>query len=175
MLRGDSLALEDLFETWAPTILEWCKRIGGPKVVPEQAAQDVAIVVLRRVHTVRSPEAFPTWVYSVTRKVLAQHRRRAWVRRWSPGVAIEGRASARTPYTDLARQERVELVQDALNAMPHPMRELVVLCDLESRPQAEVAELMGVPLGTLKSRLRRARMIFGRLATERGLAAGGES
>lgn len=167
---GDSAALEVLFAEWLPVILQWCRRLGGPRVDPDHAAQDVAIVVLSRVHTVHGPEVLPSWLFGVTRRVLAQHRRRAWVRRWAPGVDVDRSRSSTDPEAELGREELLRGVREAVDALPASLREVVVLCDLERRPQAEVAELVGLPLGTVKSRLRRARSTLARILAARGLA-----
>ena len=163
-------ALEALFTEWMTTILQWCRRLGGPKVVAEQAAQEVLLVVLRKVHTVRAAEAFPTWAYAVTRRVLAQQRRRAWVRRWDPGARVDTNAPVGNDVADAEARERARLTRQAVDALPDSLREVLVLCELEGLPQQEVAELLSLPLGTLKSRLRRARSAFAAIARERGLA-----
>ena len=163
-------ALDALFAEWMPTILQWCRRLGGPKVVAEQAAQEVLLVVLRKVHTVRAAEAFPTWAYAVTRRVLAQHRRRAWVRRWDPGARVETHSPVGNDMMDVETRQRARLTREAVDALPDSLREVLVLCELEGRPQQDVADLLSLPLGTLKSRLRRARSAFAAIARERGLA-----
>lgn len=172
---GDPAALEVLFAEWLPVILQWCRRLGGPRVDADHAAQDVALVVLSKLHTVHGPEVLPSWLFGVTRRVLAQHRRRAWVKRWIPGVDVDRTLASSNPEADLGRQELLSAVRDAVDALPASLREVVVLCDLERRPQAEVAEIVGLPLGTVKSRLRRARGILARILEARGLAPGAPS
>jgi len=140
-----------------PSVLAWCRRLGGPKVHAEDAAHDVFLVVMRNAHTVREPAAFRAWLFGVTRRVLAQHRRKAWVRKWLPGASVERASAAPTPGDDLDRASRRARVHAAVLALPEKYREALVLCDLEERPVWEVAQLLDLPPDTVKTRRRRGR------------------
>ncbi|MBX2802961.1 MAG: sigma-70 family RNA polymerase sigma factor [Myxococcales bacterium] len=137
-----------------PTVARWCARLGGPKVDPEDAAQDVMATATRRLHSLRDPDHLEPWLFGITRRVLAAHRRRAWLRRWvaapsglepDPGAGPERLAEAR---------QRAAQLQQWLETLPTAQREVVVLCALEERSSPAVAELLGIPVGTVKSRLR---------------------
>lgn len=153
---GDDDARVALVRAWGPVVLRWCARLGGAGVDPEDTAHDVFLRVLERLDTLRAPEAFPSWLFQVTRREVARARRRAWLQRWLPGdppeVAVMG--------ADPAQRDLVRKVQAALDALPMELREVLVLCDLEERTDVEAAEILGLPAGTLKSRLRRARAAF---------------
>lgn len=163
-------AREAIFRDWLPVVLRWCSRLGGPYVDPEDAAHDILITVLTRMHTIRDPAAFPSWIFGVTRRTLAWHRRKAWVRRWVPGLAVELPSQDEAPEGVVASRELQRRVQALLEQLPAELREVLVLCDLEERPDEAVAELLGIPSGTVKSRLRRARQRFALIAAEGGLA-----
>jgi RNA polymerase sigma-70 factor (ECF subfamily) len=167
-VAGDPQARDRLFEIWGPAVLRWCARLGGPKIDEEDAAHDVFEHVFARAHTLRDPRAFPGWLFATTRRVAIDHRRRAWLRRWVPRLVPDvpdPAAERRAESDDLART-----VREALDALPTELREVLVLCELEERNGVEAAELLGVPLGTVKSRLRRARDRFEVEARTRGLA-----
>jgi RNA polymerase sigma-70 factor (ECF subfamily) len=100
--------------------------------------------------------------------VVIDHRRRAWLRRWVPGLVPDVPAPGAESRAE--RDNLAAAVREALEDMPAELREVIVLCELEERNGAEVAELLGVPLGTVKSRLRRARERFEAEARRRGLA-----
>ncbi len=168
-LRGQHRGLDDLVEGWLPIVIGWCTRLGGPKVDAEDAAHDVFIVVSRKIEHVLDPDRFPAWLFAVTRRVLAQHRRRAFVRRWIPGASFDGQDHAPGPARLYAVSEAGEQVRDILATLGEEDREVLVLALLEDRPDTEVADLLQVPLGTMKSRLRRARERFLRVARARGL------
>ncbi|MBX2803534.1 MAG: sigma-70 family RNA polymerase sigma factor [Myxococcales bacterium] len=150
-------ALEALCDEWLPTVLGWTLRLGGPKVDAEDAAHDVFVVVFRRLGKLREAGAFSSWLFGVTRRVVAAHRRRAWVRHWIPGAVPDGADPAPGPGERVEHADVTVRVWAAIDTLPPHQREVLVLCDLEERPDSEVAAMLGVPKNTVKSRLRRAR------------------
>jgi RNA polymerase sigma-70 factor (ECF subfamily) len=151
-------ALDRLCDVWLPVVLGWTTRLGGPRIDPEDAAHDVFLVVFRRIGDVERVEAFKSWLFGITRRVIAAHRRRAWLRRWLPGAVPEVASGAEDPGRRAEQTQTADQVWSALLALPDHHREVLVLCDLEERADSEVAELLQVPKGTVKSRLRRARL-----------------
>lgn len=154
--EGDDEARAALARRWGPVVLGWCARLGGGRVDAEDVAHEVLLKALYRLDTLRSPDAFPAWLFSVTRSELNRARRLAWFRRWLPGEPPEQIA----PAVDPAQRDLIQRVHQALDGLPVELREVLVLCDLEERTDAEVAGLLGLPVGTVKSRLRRARAGF---------------
>lgn len=163
--RGDALAREQLLDILLPEVLQWCARLAGPKVDAEDACHDVLIVLLDRLEKVHDAERLRSWLFSVTRKVLAQHRRKAWVRRWVPGLTVDAPDSrAPSPDQSAAISQVGERIRLVLEELPPAERECLVLFDLEERPEAEVAEILDIPIGTARSRVRSARERFRRIA-----------
>jgi len=167
-MRGDTAAWNRILGVWGPAVLRWCARLGGPRIDTEDAAHDVFERAFTHAHTIRDPAAFPGWLFATTRRVVIDHRRRAWLRRWVPGLVPDVPAPGAESRAE--RNNLAAAVREALEDMPAELREVIVLCELEERNGAEVAELLGVPLGTVKSRLRRARERFEAEARRRGLA-----
>ncbi len=169
-LQGDRDARDRVLEAWAPTVLAWCMRLGGPRVDPHDAAQDVMIVLLTRGHRCKDIRRFDAFVYGVTRKIILKHRTRTWIKRWV-GMTLPDRPD-RGPGPQVRAQisETGKRVQQVLERLSGGDRDVLVLCDLEGRSGTEVAALLEVPLGTVKSRLRRARERFQREATRLALA-----
>lgn len=159
--KGD---LQARLDAAVPTVLGWCRRLGGPKVDPDDAAQDVLLTAWKRLDTLREAEAFDSWLYGITRRVLAAHRRRAWVRRWTTGTLPDPIDPGRSPREEAELSEVSREVQRILEQLPPEQREVLVLSDVEERTDSEVAELLHIPSGTVKSRLRLARGRFRRLA-----------
>lgn len=169
--RGEAGAQQDLLAHWLPIVVQWCTRLGGPAVDPEDAAHDVFIIVLRKLDSVWDADHVGPYLFGITRRVLASHRRRAWVRRWVPGVTRE-------PVDHVGPARLVEVsdtgrrVQAAIESLPDIEREVLVLCVIEERADSEAAAMLGVPRNTIKSRLHRAREHFARAARAQGLDIG---
>lgn len=162
---GNVRAQNELFDDWLPVVLGWCTRLGGPKVHPEDAAHDIMIVVLRCIDRLEKPDRFSAWLFGITRRVLRKHRTRAWVRRWggtelSPNLAD----SSVDPMKRYEATHASQRVQEVLQLVPEKQREALVLCDLEGRTAPEVSKLLGIPVGTVSSRLRHGRSKFESLA-----------
>jgi len=170
-LKGDRTARDRVLAHWAPTVLAWCMRLGGPRVDPHDAAQAVMIVVLTKGHTCRDADKFPAWVYGVTRKVLGRHRTVAWVRKWTGGVLPDRADKGHSPDVRAQVSQTGRRVLDVLERLTTAQRELLILHDLEGRSATEVGKLLGIPSGTVKSRVRRARELFRNEAHRRHLVS----
>ncbi len=150
-------ACDELLDSCLPVVLAWCRRMGGPRVDPEDAAHDALLIVLTRLDRLERTDRFDSWLYGVTRRTLAAHRRRAWVKRWASAVVPEAVDEAAGPEAATSSGEVAGEVRRLLERLPQRQREVLVMCDVEDRTDAEVAALLDVPVGTVKSRLRLAR------------------
>lgn len=164
--RQDDSALAQLVDLSLPVVLRWCVRLGGSGVNAEDAAHDTLEVVLDRLHSLQHAEAYQVWLYGCTRRVLARHRRVAWIKRWVPGASVERADPELDPYGQSARAQTVRQVRAAMEKLTLEHREVLVLCDLEGRTNTEAAEMLGVPPNTVRSRLNRARANLRELVTE---------
>lgn len=159
-LTGDREALDQLIADWLPTVYAWCARLGAGRIDPEEAAHDAMMILVRRRSDIDDPKCLPAWLFATCRRVVANHRRRAWLRRWLPGATLDhhaapDRTDGRSDAEDLAAE-----VGRALDRLSAEHREVLVLCYLEDRSIAEAGELIGIPPGTVKSRLFVAREKF---------------
>ncbi len=163
-----------LCDRFLPDVLRWCSRLGGPLIDPEDAAHETMIIVMRRAHTVTDPAKLPAWVFGVTRRTLAWQRRKSTWRRLVGGVIPEWADAGSGPEEVFASRQDVAAVHALLEELGAELREVIVLADLEGRTDEEVASLLSIPVGTAKSRLRRARARLAQLAVGRGLAGEGD-
>jgi RNA polymerase sigma factor (sigma-70 family) len=159
----------DQLDAWLPTVLRWCVRLGGPRVDAEDAAHDVLVTAMLRIDDLRDPAAIGAWLFGITRRTLAAHRRRAWARHWLPGWFADPVDPARGPLGEAEHGEVARRVAAVLAELPAELREVLVLCEVEERSDDEAAALIGIPTGTAKSRLRRARHAFAAKARHHGL------
>lgn len=164
-------AVDRLYRDHAGDVLGWAIRLGGHRLDAEDVAHQVFEVALARLPTFRGESTLRTWLYGITRRVVANARRKAAF--WS-FVSLEGvlRADPGPDPEYLSQQQRERrLVQQALEVLPDKQREVLVLLDLEERPAPEVAEMLGVPVGTIYSRSHGARRAFADALGRLGLTA----
>lgn len=132
-------------------------------VLSEDVVQDAMLRAFRAFGQFRGTSA-RAWLFAIVRNCCrtAQARGRAGL---TLVVADDGEAGAATEQADpapnpeeaVSRQSDIERVRAAIEAIPEPFREAVVLRDLEDLSYAEIAEVTGVPVGTVMSRLSRGR------------------
>ncbi len=173
LCQGDTEARSRFYRQYHRDVLGWCRRLGCGMVDPEDAAQDVFERALDRVGSFRGESSLRRWLFGLTRKVLANQRRRARTRRlreWLSWDHADRQASSeRQPDQAVADAETLHQVQQCLAALTRRQREVLVLCAIEGRSGDEVAELLGIPRATVYTRLHSARSAFERRAAEVGL------
>jgi len=173
LAKGDAAAATRLYDTFQADVLGWCWRLGSGLIDPEDAAHDVFVVALARIGSFRGQSSMRTWMYGVTRRVLANHRRRARTRllreRLTKRGEVWGTDRGPTPADAASSSEQRRLVHECLESLSAKHREVIVLCSLEGRTGREVAELLGVPEATVYSRLHYARTAFREAAGRFGL------
>jgi len=155
--EGDATAIDAFCREHAATVLGWTIRLGGPALDAEDLAQDVFAVALRRLSTFRGDSKPTTWLYGIARRVIANARRKAALRRFIGLEDHELRDDSPGADDVLEHRRRRRAVQHALERLATKPREAVVLVDLEGRSGAEVATMLGVPIGTVYSRLHHGR------------------
>jgi RNA polymerase sigma-70 factor (ECF subfamily) len=118
----------------------------GDRTLAQDAAQEACVIVHRKIRSLRDPEAFDAWVYRI---VLREAQR---VRRRHPDVAFE-------PLDGVVTDDAVTGVDvwAALQKLTHDLREAVVLFYFDDLKSEEIARALGVPHGTVRNRLMRAR------------------
>ena len=155
-------AVERLFVEHAADVLRWVIRLGGPYVHAEDVAQDVFATALKRYPSFRGDSSPRTWLFSITRNVVRNARRRAALRRFvGLGDEVPEPASD-APGADeaLGARRRRRSVQTALETLSTKHREALVLVDMEGLTAREAGALLGVPEGTVSSRLHHGRKAF---------------
>jgi len=146
-------------------------RLGVPARMAEDAAQQVFLVAMRRVSDIAigSEKSF---LFGAALRVASDERRSA-KNRELPSEPADDASTQPSPEDELHTRRRRDLLEDALLHMPLEFRTVFVLFELEQMTKTEVAELLGLAVGTAVSRLRRARELFRQRLAERGF--GGEA
>ncbi|MCT7969367.1 sigma-70 family RNA polymerase sigma factor [Laspinema sp. D1] len=164
---GDRLLCQDCFgqlyrryqHQVRSTLYQLC---GAPEI--DDLVQEVFLKVWKGLPKLRQPAYFSTWLYRITWNV-ATDRRQGFVKeqaqhRGSIALLQEDSSSDRPPQSqtpDLMHLHYQDLVQRGLEGLSFEHRAVLVLHDLEDLPQKEVAQIMNIPVGTVKSRLFHAR------------------
>jgi RNA polymerase sigma-70 factor, ECF subfamily len=152
----------DTYRDYAARVARWAARLGGSQVDVEDIVQEVFLVVSRKWSTLRAEDNFTSWLFQVTRKIVANQRRRARWRRLGSGdddlalVPYDGPA----PDAELERRRMLALFHRAVDRLPEKQRTVFVLFELEGMSTAAIAELVGRNPSTVKVQLARARKRF---------------
>jgi RNA polymerase sigma-70 factor (ECF subfamily) len=162
------LALADVHAEHTEFIWKTLHRLGVREPIVEDVFQEVFVVVLRRLHTFDGRSALTTWLFGICLRVARSYRRRAYFRR-ERAVAEVGDAKGpvapdRTPEEALQRREAEARLQGILDSLELEHRAVFVMFEFDGLGCQEIADMIGVPLGTVHSRLHRARASFARAA-----------
>ena len=157
-LKGDPRAFGELVSRHERRIYGLCLRILGNREDAEDAAQEAFLAALRKAASFRRAAAFSTWLYRIAVNAATdQARRRGRARLTS--LDSEDAGLPTTPGDDLGEAVASAVaVQTALTQVPEEFRVAVVLCDLYRVPYADAAQILEVPVGTVKSRVYRGRL-----------------
>ena len=135
-------------------------RLGVPRPDVDDAAQHVFITTSQRLANIPK-ENERTFLYGTALRVAATLRRNLKRRQriMDPGSA-DAPSPEPTPHEELERRRALEFLDEVLQELDDPLREVFVLCEIEELSAPEVAAIASIPLGTVASRLRRARQAF---------------
>ena len=158
-LRGDVGAFNDLMRAHEGRVFAICLRMLRDREAALDATQETFITVFRKVDRFSGHSAFSTWLYRVAVNTCYDQARRSGRR------AVEPLPEGVDPADESATiaLESVELRPDleaALAALPAEFRSAVVLCDAEGLSLQTASEILGVPVGTVKSRIFRGRRLL---------------
>lgn len=169
-LAGENSAWEDLLKTHNRKVYNLCYRFTGRSSEAEDLTQEVFIKIFQTLRTYDEAQgAFSTWLSRVARNHLVDHYRRTKKDRMTSSLedevtqVEEKHSPAGDPMAGVESRERRELVQAALDQLSPDMREAVILRDFQDLDYQEIAQVLGVPEGTVKSRINRGRLELARL------------
>ena len=163
-LHGDGNAWETLVRAHTRVVYATCYRFTGHAEDARDLTQDVFVRVYRGLDSYQpGTAAFRTWLLRLTRNLLIDHYRKSRKDRildpledQVSGVKETSVVGGRADYT-LARREAAEKLRSALARMSEELREAVILRDLQQMEYQQIATVLGIPAGTVKSRINRGR------------------
>jgi RNA polymerase sigma-70 factor, ECF subfamily len=175
-LGGDDAAWEELVLMHTRRVYGLCYRFTGSDAEAQDLTQEVFLRIFRNLRSFRSAEgSFVTWLARLTRNLLIDHYRRTRQERVTDSIEdqlpmLEEHASpSERPEGLLAGREASEILQAALQKLSPELRETVILRDLQEMEYREIAQVLRVPEGTVKSRLNRGRAELARILRKQKL------
>lgn len=153
--RGDSQAFRELVGIFERRLLYYLRRLTDDEQEAWDLLQQTWLKVLRGIRSIRDPRRFKSWLYTVARHTAADRIR---------ALATDKSRRKEADLDEIADEssdpehfENVALVHFALGKLPIDQREILALFFLEEFSHAEIADILKLPEGTVKSRLHRAR------------------
>ncbi len=169
--NGAPIKAEQVFRDHAPRVYHLARRILGNDADAQDVTQDVMLQVVRKLDSFRGESAFPTWLHRVTVNAALAHRRKQSSRKEQAvsdpmdhfiedGHRHPVKSWTEQPEHLVLGQEREQQIEGAIERLPDDYREVFVLADVEQLPNAEIADILGLSLSAVKSRLHRARLMM---------------
>lgn len=158
---------EDLYEQHFDFVWRSARRLGVAEAAVDDVVQEVFLVVHRRLGDFEGRSSLKTWVFAILLRVVADWRRTQ--RRKGGHASYDAMASSHGEMADeraacpagaLEQAEAVRLLHRLLDELDDDKRTVFVLAELEQTTAPEIAEMLGIPMNTVYSRLRAARMEF---------------
>jgi RNA polymerase sigma-70 factor (ECF subfamily) len=155
--RGDTEGAAELFERYAPALLRFTGRLLSDRSHAEEVTQEVFVKVITRAHQYDGRAEVSSWLFAIAANACRDRRRRD---RRAPVVPIdalpEPAARGEGVESILIDRERKDAVRRALAQLSEEQREALVLARYHGLPYAEIAEILGISVGAVKTRIFRA-------------------
>ncbi|MFA0732222.1 MAG: hypothetical protein LKKZDAJK_002883 [Candidatus Fervidibacter sp.] len=166
--KGDQKAFEELFRLFQGTVYNTALQLLGNPEDAEDVTQDAFLRAWEQLPKLTAPEAFRNWLLTITVNLCRSHFRKASPPTESLDAPLEGDDAEEEPTREIAdegvdaetivlQRETARLVRRAVAELPLAFREVIVLHYFEGLELADIAKILRVPIGTVKSRLARAR------------------
>jgi RNA polymerase sigma-70 factor, ECF subfamily len=177
-LQGDDAAWESIVTTYSRRIYNLSYRYMSRRDEAEDMTQEIFIKVYQNLKSFRSDSgSFQSWILKVGRNLIIDHYRQA--RRYQQVGGSEELETLNlkdetlpNPQRAAEQTEAAKFLMEGLQSLPPELKEAVILRDLEGMPYQEMTDLLGIPEGTVKSRINRGRLELAKLLTKRRAQAG---
>ena len=173
---GDREAFGELVEQYRDNVYRLAYRMCGNAYDADEAAQEAFVAAWRALPNFRGDAKFSTWLYRLTTNaaidVMRREKRHQTV---GDGEMVDLADDADSPQETVERTEQQEAVQKALSTLSEEYREVLLLRYMEELDYAEIAEVLQLPSGTVKSRINRAKAALKTALVKSGNIFGGSS
>jgi RNA polymerase sigma-70 factor (ECF subfamily) len=165
---GDVGAFDELVRLYEKRVFNCALRIAGNYHDASDVAQEAFIRAFNSINTFRGDAKFATWIYRIVTNVYLDERKKSKAHRQTSlddYIELEENSVTRqiqddspSPEEVVETEERARLLQRAISSLPEYQRIIVTLYHMQHRSYEEIAEILRLPIGTVKSRLNRARL-----------------
>ena len=162
-LKGDEASWETIVRQNWRKVFNVAYKFVGKHEEAEDLTQDIFLKIFKALGTFDRRANFQTWIVSISRNLCIDHYRsvrkeRQTIAREVDAADLQPASSERGPYHAAEHQDLRSLLRQALHALPATLRAAVVLRDLQELSYQEIADQLGLPEGTVKSRINRGRI-----------------
>lgn len=155
---GEADAIKELISRWQMRLARYVFRQTGDSDDTADVMQEIWVSVVRKLKSLDDPAAFGQWIYRI-----AAARTVDWIRKKKREHTLQKAAAEETALNDSKEaaesnhERKIELLKKGIVSLPHEQRTILTMFYLEERPVSEVAAILNIPVGTVKSRLFQAR------------------
>jgi RNA polymerase sigma-70 factor (ECF subfamily) len=172
--KNNRNALNDVMIKSSPFVYNLCQKWCSPPLESEDVAQNALIKISKNIKNFRHESKFSTWVYTVTYNVFLDEYRKIKRRQSiatmqsidSNGIQFESETS--TFSANVESNDSSEILQNALQELSFDHRAILLLIDVEQLSYVEAANELNIEVGTVRSRLARARISFKKILDKQG-------
>jgi RNA polymerase sigma-70 factor, ECF subfamily len=155
---GDEAALAELIARYSPGLRFFLRNLADQPAAADDLLQETWFDVYRKVNRLRRPEAFAAWLYRIARDKAYRHGRRRREAAMPEAAAVDEGLAADDGDDPGFTPEDAANVRAALDALPADQREVLILRFMEDMTYEQIAEVVGRPVGTVRSRIHYAKL-----------------
>jgi RNA polymerase sigma-70 factor (ECF subfamily) len=166
-LKGDQVAWDQIVRMHWRKVFNLAYKFVGRHDEAEDLTQDIFLKIFKALHTFDRRANFQTWLISISRNLCIDHYRSVRKERETMAREVDSAdlmpvSRERGPHAELEQLDLRQLIRQALAELPPALKEAVVLRDLQEFSYQEIADKLGLPEGTVKSRINRGRLELAR-------------
>lgn len=167
-LTNNPLSFEDIYREQFEFVWRTLQRMGVSHRDTQDACQKVFVIAFRKLAEFEARSSLKTWLCGIALRVASDYRRSAPHRRevLADQIPLDPSCDA-SQLAELEHRERLRELDAVLAALPEEQRAVFVLFELEEMSGEDIAQMLEIPEGTMRSRLRLARQAFSRIAASR--------
>lgn len=152
--------LNRLMDRYGDDVLRTCYMFLKDRHRAEDAFQEVFLKVYRSLSGFRSQSSEKTWIISIAINHCKDMLRSSWIKRVMLTDRIHGAASAPDVVKGIIRQDEKRLLYETVMALPHALKEVIILYYYQELDTREIGHILKIPEGTVRSRLHKARSVL---------------